>query len=112
MDSILTSIKKMIGPSVEDTHFDPDIIMHINAIFMILRQVGVGPADGFFIEDSSSTWDEFSDDPIECNGVKTYMYSKLKLIFDPPQNSAHIKCLEQAASEFEWRLNFDAEQPS
>lgn len=112
MDSILTSIKKMLGPGVDDTHFDPDIIMHINSVFMILKQLGIGPVAGFFIEDSSSTWDEYIEDPIECNAVKTYMYAKVKLIFDPPQNSAHIKCLEQTVSEFEWRLNFDAERKS
>ena len=112
MDSILTSIKKMLGIPQEYDAFDVDIIMHINSVFMVLKQMGVGPAEGFYIEDKNSTWDEYIEDPVECNAVKTYMYAKVRLIFDPPQNSAHIKCLEQTVSEFEWRLNFNAELQS
>ena len=109
MESILTSIKKMLGIPEEYDAFDVDIIMHINTVFMALKQMGVGPVEGFYIEDKNSTWDEYIEDPIECNAVKTYMYAKVRLIFDPPQNSAHIECLKQTVSEFEWRLNFDAE---
>ena len=112
MESILTSIKKMLGPSMEDDYFDPDIIMHINTVFFTLKQLGVGPAEGFFIEDASTTWSEYIENPIEHNAVKSYMYAKVKLIFDPPQNSAHIKCLENTVSEFEWRLNHEVELPS
>ena len=112
MESILTSIKKMLGPSSEDTHFDPDIIMHINTVFFTLKQLGVGPTEGFYIEDSSTTWDEFIEDPVKCNPVKTYMYAKVRLVFDPPQNASHIKCLENIVSEFEWRLNHEAEYSS
>lgn len=105
MESILTSIKKMLGPSFDDDHFDPDIIMHINTTFFTLRDLGVGPAEGFFIEDASTTWSEFLDDSVACNAVKTYMYAKVKLVFDPPQNASHIKCLENIVSEYEWRLH-------
>lgn len=112
MESILTSIKKMLGIPEEYDAFDVDIIMHINTVFMALRQMGIGPDEGFYIEDKSATWDEYIEDPIECNAVKTYMYAKVRLIFDPPQNSAHIECLKQTVSEFEWRLNFDAELKS
>lgn len=112
MESILTSIKKMLGIPEEYDAFDVDIIMHINTVFMALRQMGVGPTEGFYIEDKSATWDEFIEDPMECNAVKTYMYAKVRLIFDPPQNSAHIECLKQTVSEFEWRLNFAAELSS
>ena len=112
MESILTSIKKMLGIPEEYDAFDVDIIMHINTVFMALRQMGVGPTEGFYIEDKSATWAEFIEDPIECNAVKTYMYAKVRLIFDPPQNSAHIECLKQTVSEFEWRLNWDAELSS
>lgn len=112
MESILTSIKKMLGIPEEYDAFDVDIIMHINTVFMALRQMGIGPAEGFYIEDKSTTWDEYIEDPIECNAVKTYMYAKVRLIFDPPQNSAHIECLKQTVSEFEWRLHFDAELKS
>lgn len=112
MESILTSIKKMLGIPEEYDAYDADIIMHINSVFTILKQMGVGPSEGFYIEDSTSTWQEYVDNPIECNAVKTYMYAKVRLIFDPPQNSAHIECLKQTVSEFEWRLNFDAELSS
>lgn len=112
MDSILTSIKKMLGIPEEYDAFDVDIIMHINTVFMALRQMGIGPSEGFYIEDKSSTWDEFIENPIDGNAVKTYMYAKVRLIFDPPQNSAHIECLKQTVSEFEWRLHFNAELTS
>ena len=109
MDSILTSVKKMLGITEEYTHFDADIIMHINSVFVVLKQMGVGPNEGFFIEDKTSTWDEFIEDAYECNAVKTYMYAKVRLIFDPPQSSSHIKCLEDTVKEFEWRLHWEAE---
>lgn len=112
MESILTSIKKMLGPSMEDDYFDPDIIMHINAVFFTLKQLGVGPEEGFFIEDASTTWDEYIENPVECNAVKTYMYAKVRLAFDPPQNSGVTKCLENTVSEYEWRLNHEAELSS
>lgn len=112
MESILTSIKKMLGVPEEYDAFDVDIIMHINSVFLILKQIGVGPTEGFYIEDKSTTWDEYIENPVDCNAVRTYMYAKVRLIFDPPQNSAHIKCLEQTVSEFEWRLKHEAELPS
>lgn len=109
MESILTSIKKLLGMPEDYTAFDEDIIMHINSVFMVLKQLGVGPADGFFIEDDSTTWADYIENPREWHAVKTYIYAKVRLIFDPPQNSAHIKCLEQTVAEFEWRLNLEAE---
>jgi hypothetical protein len=109
MESILTSIKKLLGMTEEYTAFDDDIIMHINSVFMVLRQMGVGPEEGFYIEDKDATWEDYIEDPLLWHGVKSYMYAKVRLIFDPPQNSSHIKCLEQTISEFEWRLNFQAE---
>lgn len=109
MESILTSIKKMLGISEDCEDFDPDIIMHINTVFTVLRQLGVGPEEGFFIEDSSAVWQDFISDPVAYNAVKTYLYAKVRLIFDPPQNSAHIECLKQIVSEYEFRLNIEAE---
>lgn len=110
MESILTSIKKMLQlPAEYNSAYDEDIIIHINSVFMILRQAGVGPAEGFFIEDDTMKWRDFIADPVECNAVKTYMYAKVRLIFDPPQSSAHIEMLKQTVKEFEWRLNFDSE---
>ena len=104
MDSILTSIKKLLGITEEYEHFDPDIIMHINSAFMILNQLGVGPEEGFFIKDKSSTWDEFlSGSNLEA--VKTYVYLKVKLMFDPPLSSTVIEAIKSQISELEWRLN-------
>ena len=105
MESILTSIKKLLGITEEYTHFDVDLIIHINSVFMILNQLGVGPSEGFAIEDKSSTWDEFVEDPTQLQSVKSYMYMKVKLLFDPPLSSAVMEAMNRTISEFEWRLN-------
>lgn len=105
MESILTSIKKMLGITEEDTAFDMDIIMHINSVFMILTQLGVGPSDGYAIEDSGDTWDEFLTDTVKLGTVKSYMYLKVRLLFDPPASSAVTESINRMISEFEWRLN-------
>lgn len=107
MESILDSIKKLLGISEEYTQFDPDIIMHINTVFMNLTQLGVGPAEGFFIEDNGTVWSEFveMEDEIQLNAVKTYVYLKVKLVFDPPLSSSVIQSMNNMISELEWRLN-------
>lgn len=111
MESILTSIKKLLGITEEYDHFDPDIIMHINSVFMILTQLGVGPSTGFRIEDESTTWAEFIDsDSLDYESVKSYMHLKVKLLFDPPLSSTVIESMNRMISEFEWRLNVAAEQ--
>ena len=111
MESILTSIKKLIGPSAEDTHFDPDIIMHINTVLMELNQMGVGPAEGFAIEDASADWTDFIPEAslVLLNGVKSYVYLKVRLLFDPPTNSAVIESINKQIERLEWRLNVAAE---
>lgn len=105
MDSILTSIKKLLGITEEYTHFDVDIIMHINSVFMILNQMGVGPSEGFVIEDKSMYWEDFIEDPTQLQAVKSYMYMKVKLLFDPPLSSAVMEAMNRTISELEWRLN-------
>lgn len=105
MDSILTSIKKLLGIAEEYTHFDTDIIMHINSVLMILTQLGVGPAEGFSIEDDGAEWTDFIMDQTQIESVKSYVYMKVKLIFDPPLSSAVIESMNRMISEFEWRLN-------
>lgn len=105
MESILTSVKKMLGITEEYTHFDADLIMHINSVFMVLNQLGVGPEKGFFIEDSTDTWDDFLEDPTQLQAVKTYMGLKVGLIFDPPDRSTVMQAKKDAISEFEFRLN-------
>ena len=104
-ESILTSIKKLLGITEEYTHFDPDIIMHINSVFMVLTQLGVGPSEGFMIEDSSSIWEDYLENPTQLQMVKSYMGLKVRLLFDPPTSSAHMDCIKQQIAEFEWRLN-------
>lgn len=110
MESILDSIKKLLGITEEYTHFDQDIIMHINSVFAALNQIGVGPPEGFSIEDDSAIWNDFisNKDP-RLNNVKSYVYMKVRLLFDPPQNSAHMEAMKQMSAEYEWRLNIAAE---
>ena len=106
MESILTSIKKLLGIAEEYEHFDSDIIMHINSVFMILTQLGVGPSKGFVITDSSASWDDFLPEGGEkLQAVKTYMYMKVRLMFDPPTSSAVMESMNRMVNEFEWRLN-------
>ena len=112
MDSILVSIKKLLGIAADYTHFDPDIIMHINSAFSILTQLGVGPPEGFRIEDNTKTWNDFIGDVTRIDAVKSYVYLKVSLMFDPPTSSAVLSAKERQISELEWRLNVAAEQES
>ena len=109
MESILTSIKKLLGITREYEHFDPDIIMHINSVFMILTQMGVGPSEGFVIEDETSTWSDYAEDLIPIESIKSYIYLRVRLLFDPPSSSAVMESMNRTISEFEWRLNVSAE---
>lgn len=109
MNSILTSIKKLLGIAEEYEHFDHDIIMHINTVFMNLTQIGIGPPEGFFIEDDTSMWEDFISDTSKFEAVKTYVYLKVKLLFDPPLSSAVIESINRTINELEWRLHLTAE---
>ena len=111
MDSILTSIKKLLGITEEYENFDQDIIMHINSAFMILNQLGVGPKSGFSINDKSSTWDEFIPESSNLEAVKTYVHLKVKLMFDPPLSSTVIEAIKSQINELEWRLNVSVDSP-
>lgn len=110
MDSILNSIKKLLGIYETDTCFDTDITIHINSVFSTLNQLGIGPPEGFYIESNAATWSDFltTNDP-RLNSVKTYMYLKVKLLFDPPQSSKAVESTQQLIKEYEWRLNMVAE---
>ena len=108
-ESILTSIKKLLGINEDYEHFDADIIMHINSVFMILTQLGVGPSEGFTIEDDTTTWNDFLPDEKNLEGVKSYMHAKVRLLFDPPISSAVMECMIRTINELEWRLNVSAE---
>lgn len=104
-ESILTSIKKLLGIDENYTHFDADIIMHINSVFSVLTQMGVGPANGFSISGKDDTWSAFiTDKPNIFSLVKSYVYMKVRLLFDPPLSSAAIESINRQISEFEWRL--------
>ena len=103
-EKILTSIKKLLGIYDENTDFDTDILIHINSVVTILNQLGVGPDNGFTV-DENSTWDEYIDDDSKLNSVKSYIYLKVKMIFDPPMSSAIREANIQMIDELEWRLN-------
>lgn len=108
-DSILESVKKLINAE-GDEYFDTDLIIHINTIFSVLQQMGVGPEEGFSIDDNKSTWDEFTEDEPIFNMVKTYMAIRVKLFFDiASSNSYYITQLQAEADELEWRIREAAE---
>ena len=103
--SILTSIKKLLGIAEEDTSFDQDIIMHINTVFAILSQLGVGPANGFSIEDDSAIWEDYLGNATNLELVKSYIYMKVRSMFDPPTSSILADAMNKNISELEWRIN-------
>lgn len=104
-ESILVSIKKLLGIDSEYTHFDTDIIMHINSVLSVLTQLGVGPSEGFVIEDSNALWTDFLSSARDIEMVKSYIYLKVRLLFDPPTSSAAMESAKQLISELEWRIN-------
>lgn len=104
-ESILTSIKKNLGLDESYTAFDPDILLYINAVFGTLNQLGIGPDDGYEIEDKEATWDAFLAGDKRLNPVKVYMYFRVRLMFDPPTTSYLIEAMEKQRQELEWRLN-------
>lgn len=110
MDSILDSIKKLLLLSEDDTSFDMDIIIHINTVLSILNQLGVGPETGFSITDRSATWDQFMGSHSNLDAVISFVYLKVKLVFDPPTNSAVIESINRTIGELEWRINATAEE--
>ena len=109
MESILTSIKKLLGIEEEYTHFDADVIMHINSVFSDLTQIGVGPSEGFSISDSGPTWRDYTDNDPTIANVKQYIFLKVKLVFDPPTNSSVLASYERTIDKLEWRLNVAAD---
>lgn len=108
-NSILNDIKSMLGPTYDDESFDTDIIIYINSTFTILRQLGVGPKDGYQIKDKNNIWSEFVKDIEGLDAVKTYIYLKVKLVFDPPLNASLVEAFNTQVKELEWRLNVSVE---
>jgi hypothetical protein len=109
-DSILISTKKILGLDADYTPFDLDVITHINAAFSILNQLGVGPLDGFFIEGDQETWDDFAVPANQLNLVRTYIFLKVRMLFDPPATSFLIEACNNQIKEYEWRLNVFREE--
>lgn len=108
--SILNSTKKILGLAPDYTVFDHDVITHINTAFSILTQLGVGPPMGFMIEDETTEWTDYIPVDLQYNSVKTYVYLKVRQLFDPPQTSYLISAMERQIGELEWRLNVHREE--
>lgn len=108
-DSILASIKKMLGLEDEYTPFDMDVIIHINTAFMTLCQAGIGPKEGFAVTDYNQTWSDFLTNKVMLGGVKTWVYLQVKMLFDPPTNSFVMDAYKTQADQILWRLNVQAE---
>lgn len=108
-DSILESIKDAASISSEESAFDQELILHINSVFMALRQMGIGPDTAFVVSDSSSEWSEFTTDPIILPTIKSYVTLRVRVLFDPPTSSALMDALKNAISEYEWRLGIECD---
>lgn len=104
-ESILNTIKNMLGSDSGYDVFDTDIIVFINSAFSTLAQLGVGPAKGFRIKGSEETWNDYLGDAEDLESVKAYIYMKVKMLFDPPSSSFVMKAMEDSCKEIEWRLN-------
>jgi hypothetical protein len=104
-DSILTSTKKNLGIEASYTAFDEDIKLHINSVFSTLHQLGIGPVDGFAIVNDTAVWSDFLDGDLRLNSVKTYVYLRVRMIFDPPTTGYHVAAVQKQIEELEWRLN-------
>lgn len=108
-NSILISTKKVLNLEAGYTSFDQDIVMHINSVFSTLNQLGVGPDEGFMIEDDVPTWDAFFGSDPRLNHVKTYVYLRVRMLFDPPTTGYLVEAMNQQIRELEWRLNTQRE---
>lgn len=104
-DSILNSVKKILGIAADYDAFDTDIIVHINSVFSTLNQLGLGPAEGFMIEDDSAVWEDFLLGDTRLNHVKTYMYLRVRVLFDPPTTGFTLTAMQEQIKELEWRLS-------
>jgi len=120
IDSILQSIKDAAGVSVDsidgtvvtfdNTAFDQEILMHVNAVFMSLRQMGVGPSEAFVVEDNSATWSDFTDDMSIQPMIRSYVTLKVRSLFDPPTSSSLAEAIKNTLAEYEWRLGIECDK--
>lgn len=104
-DSILDSTKEALGLAPDYDVFDAQVIMHINTVFATLNDLGIGPTLGFEIEDNTALWSTYQDGDIPLNRVRTYMYLKVRMLFDPPTTSYLLNAYEKQIAEIEWRLH-------
>lgn len=104
-DSILMTIRKLVCGDPYADHFDTDLLVHINACFSILNQLGVGPENGFVVTDETQSWSSYVADNRTLNMVKTYVTLKVKKIFDPPLTSSVLEAMDKEITQLEWRLN-------
>ena len=111
MESILDTVKKLLGIQPEYTNFDEDIIVHINTAFASLNQLGVGPVEGFLIYDNAAIWDDYIT---SCNltMIKSYIYLKVRKLFDPPTSSVLMESMDRSIAELEWRLFLEGDPKS
>lgn len=105
MENILNSVKNVLGIADDYTHFDSQILLHINSAFTILNQLGVGPVNGFVVDQNSKWENFFTNKELQQELVKSYIYIKVRLLFDPPTSSFLLDSLQKQANEYEWRLN-------
>ena len=110
MNSILNNTKKILGIADTYTAFDEDIITHINTAFSTLTQLGVGPVEGYMIEDASDEWDDFVEDDLQYNAVRSYIFLRVRMLFDPPTTGYQLSAMENQIREMEWRLNSHREE--
>ena len=108
-ESILYTIKKMLGLDPDYTAFDMDILIHINSAIMILRQLGIGSQDGYAISGPDDTWADYLDSEKLLEAVKSYIYLKVRTVFDPPSNSYVMDAMQKQIAEYEWRLNVEVD---
>ena len=110
-NSVLTSVKKMLGIESEYTQFDTDIIININSVMMTINQLGIGPVTGFYITGNTETWIGLIGERKDMEAIKTLVYLKVRLLFDPPSSAFVLESIQRQIQEFEWRLNVQAEEP-
>lgn len=108
-DSILDGTKKALNLASDYTAFDQDVIMHINSAFSTLNQLGVGPEAGFMIEDKDAVWSDFLEGDLRMNNVKTYIYLRVRMLFDPPTIGYLVEAMRLQIQELEWRINAQRE---
>lgn len=110
-NSVLKTVKYALGVGTDYDPFDVELMIHINSVFSNLHQMGVGPSSPYSITGEENVWSEFIESRTDLESVKTYVYAKVRLIFDPPATSFGIKAFEELCKEYEWRLNVKGETP-